>query len=374
LIALLVIGIFQAVLLLVLLLVKKPKSTPDFILSSYLFISAITIFLAYLEIWNRSNDFPFPFLINLSTPLILLIGPNLWLYVKSLTDQRFRLKPIYSLLAIPFLLVLTLLIVKNYILPEEEKILAEQSESFREQFFFIFIMGLIALSNVAYTFWGLLLIGRYRKRIKTYFSKTDNIDLAWLRFLLVTALISYASISALYIIDSIVGLMSYHSLQLVGYSIAALFVLAIGFVGLKQGNIFTTVHVKFDTERALQNIDITIPLQKEEEDFVHSLLRHMKEKKPYLNPDLTLNKLSDELRCTPELLSGVINGRLNMNFFDFINHHRIEEFKALTSNPKNRNLTLISLAQDSGFNSKATFNRVFKKEVGCTPSEYLKKV
>ena len=110
LVALLIIGIFQSALLVFLLLAKKPKSVSDYILSGYLLISAITILFAYLEIWTRTNGYAFPWLLNLSTPLILLIGPSLWIYVKSLTTQSFRFKPIYLLLALPFVVVLLLLI------------------------------------------------------------------------------------------------------------------------------------------------------------------------------------------------------------------------------------------------------------------------
>jgi AraC-like DNA-binding protein len=371
LVALLIIGIFQSALLVFLLLAKKPKSVSDYILSGYLLISAITILFAYLEIWTRTNGYAFPWLLNLSTPLILLIGPSLWIYVKSLTTQSFRFKPIYLLLALPFVVVLLLLISANYIAPGDIKIEVDQTESFRGDFVFFFIMGLIALSNVGYTLWGLLLIRGYRKRLRTYFSKTEHIDLRWLRFLLISAMVSYASISVLYIVDTVLELMSYQELQLTGFGIASLFVLAVGFVGLKQGNIFTSVPKHFDMDKALNLTEKTLPITNQEEEFVHTLLRYMKDQKPHLNPELTISRLSQELDCTPDYLSGVINGRLNMNFFDFVNHHRIEEFKGLARDPKNKNLTLISLAYDSGFNSKATFNRVFKKEVGCTPSEYL---
>lgn len=210
-------------------------------------------------------------------------------------------------------------------------------------------------------------------RIKSFFSKTEHIDLRWLRFLLISALISYASISVLYIVDTALELMSYQNLQLIGFGIASLFVLAVGFVGLKQGYIFTSIPEHFDLDREVILAEKLSPISDHDEAFVHTLLGYMKGKKPHLNPELTISKLSHDLGCTPEYLSGIINGRLNMNFFDFVNHHRIEEFKLLASNPNSQKLTLISLAYDSGFNSKATFNRVFKKEVGCTPSEYLRR-
>lgn len=367
---LLIIGAFQAIALVMLLLVKRGKGVADYILSGYLFVSALTIVLAYLEIWNRNLGYPYPWLINLSTPLILVVGPALWFYVKSLTDQHFRFKTLYSLTLIPFVVVLAMLLARHYLQPEALKIANEQSEDFKKDFAFYIIVAMIALSNLGYTLWGLLLIKRYRQKIKTYFSRTDTIDLAWLRFLLISALICYMCISGLYIVDSLVDLVSYATLQLIGFSIAAVFVMVLGFFGLKRGSIFSSSPIGFDMEGAISLPPTSAPINSDEEAFVHRLLANMKGSKPHLNPDITLASLSNELGVSPEYLSGVINGRLSMNFFDFVNHHRIEEFKVQCRDPKNQNLTLISIAYDCGFNSKATFNRVFKKWVGVTPSQY----
>lgn len=372
-IPLLIIAAFQAVLLVMLLLTKKSKSIADYILSGYLFVSALTILFAYLEIINRNLGYPYPWVINISTPLILLLGPMLWLYVKSLTDQYFKYKPKYNFVWVPFAIVLVLLLLNNYLKPESVKISIEQAETYKQNFTFLFIVIVIAISNIGYTSWGLFLVKGYREKIKTYFSQTETIDLKWLQFLLVSALICYSGISTLYILDSIFDLVSYQILQTTGYTIASVFVLALGFFGIKQGNIFANPSIQFDMEKAKQIKAADQDIKKEEQDFVHTLLSTMKEKKYYTDPDITLAKLSELFKVSPEHLSGVINGRLNMNFFDFINHHRVEEFKMQCKKPDNHNLTLISIAYDCGFNSKATFNRVFKREVGCTPSDYFKK-
>jgi len=57
-----------------------------------------------------------------------------------------------------------------------------------------------------------------------------------------------------------------------------------------------------------------------------------------------------------------------------VNYYRVEAFKMKCQLPENNNLTLISLAYDSGFNSKATFNRVFKQMTEMTPGQYYRKV
>jgi AraC-like DNA-binding protein len=370
----LIIATFQAVLLAILLLAKKGKGKSDYILSGYFVVSALSILFAYLEIVNRSSGYPFPWLINISIPLILLVGPALWLYVKSLTQQYFNLSAGYLLLLVPFAFVAILFSFKFYLQPNSIKVSIDQTESFRSDFVFPLVMGLIALSNIGYAIWGIKLIGGYQKLLKTYFSKTDTIDLNWLKFVQVSALICYAAISGLYIISSALGVLSYNVIQVIGYALASGLILVLGFYGLKQGNIFVSVPEKFDMQKALDFPELKDTLKSDEEKFVHQLLTYTKNEKPYQNPDLTLAGLSDELKVSPEYLSGILNGRLGLNFFDFVNHYRVEDFKTLCKDPKNKNITLIGLAYNCGFNSKATFNRVFKKSVGCTPSEYLRKI
>nr|WP_293834315.1 helix-turn-helix domain-containing protein [uncultured Arsenicibacter sp.] len=93
--------------------------------------------------------------------------------------------------------------------------------------------------------------------------------------------------------------------------------------------------------------------------------------KLYTNPNLTINELASKLKMQPYLLSKVINEGFDKNFFDFINHYRVEELKHRLDDPRFKNYTLLSLAFEVGFNSKTAFNRAFKKITRQTPSEYM---
>jgi AraC-like DNA-binding protein len=96
----------------------------------------------------------------------------------------------------------------------------------------------------------------------------------------------------------------------------------------------------------------------------------MKSQKPFMNPNLTLNDLAGLMKIPSHVLSKVIKEGYNVNFFDFINSYRIEEFKENINNPKYHNYTLLGIAFEVGFNSKTAFNRSFKKITNQTPSEY----
>jgi len=94
--------------------------------------------------------------------------------------------------------------------------------------------------------------------------------------------------------------------------------------------------------------------------------------KPYLKGDLSINELADKLQVSRQYITQVINEKMNCNFNDYINTFRVEEFKVRAKDIKYKNYTLLALALDSGFNSKTSFNTIFKKQTGMTPSQFRK--
>ncbi len=100
------------------------------------------------------------------------------------------------------------------------------------------------------------------------------------------------------------------------------------------------------------------------------ILTHFDTQKPYLMPELTLSDLAEQLKTNSSVLSLVINSGFDKNFNDFINAYRVEEFKQKMATPQYQHLTRLAVAFDCGFNSKATFNRAFKKLTGQNPSDF----
>jgi len=100
----------------------------------------------------------------------------------------------------------------------------------------------------------------------------------------------------------------------------------------------------------------------------------MLNEKPYLNPDLNLYSLAKLLDIRPNHLSQIINSMEKKNFFDFVNEYRIHEVKKNLVQDDKKNLSLLGIAFESGFNSKASFNRAFRKIEGTTPSKYKEKL
>ena len=103
------------------------------------------------------------------------------------------------------------------------------------------------------------------------------------------------------------------------------------------------------------------------------LMDYMKTHKPYLEPNLSLKELSELLGEPSKNISQVINEMQNQNFNDFINTFRIEESILYLKNNESKKKTILEILYASGFNSKSSFNLIFKKYTGCTPVEYRKK-
>lgn len=153
-----------------------------------------------------------------------------------------------------------------------------------------------------------------------------------------------------------------------------LFVFAIGYFGFKQTDIFVF-------EKAIPIVDDSKPTQERyaksglktesADKMIQRITQFMETEKPYLQSKLTLGELAASLDLSTHHLSQILNEHLNQNFFDFVNGYRVEAFKATVQSPASQHLTLIAIAYDCGFNSKSSFNRIFKEISGQTPSQYL---
>ncbi len=103
------------------------------------------------------------------------------------------------------------------------------------------------------------------------------------------------------------------------------------------------------------------------------LSKHMKEVKPFLNADLTLDQLANQLGVPPHQLSQAINQQGGTNFFLLVNTYRVEVIKERLIDPAYSSFSILGIAQDCGFRSKSTFNKIFKDITGETPSAYQNK-
>ncbi len=112
-------------------------------------------------------------------------------------------------------------------------------------------------------------------------------------------------------------------------------------------------------------------LSEEDMDFYKETLeKYMKNEKPYLDNELSIRKLAEQLEMQPHHLSQVINSGFDNNFYTYVNNYRINEVIELMKDPQRKHHTILAIAYDSGFKSKSSFNTIFKKMTGKTPSEF----
>ena len=307
----------------------------------------------------------FPHGIGVSEPLLYTFGPLPYLYALTLSRGDTRFRKLWLLHFIPFALVALymvpfLLRSGAYKIDLLEKLLAgEVPLDIRV------IQTLKYPHGFAYTFLSLLLIHRHGVRLKEDRSSVDRINLRWLRNLMLGGLVIW--------ILSIVG--EFAALLL------ALFIYTMGYLGLRQPEIFHPQPVAPDGSRSPSSpAPEAEPARyrksgldpKAAEAHLEKLLGFMETEKPYVQSELTLQELAAMLEIRPHNLSEVINTRLGKSFYDFVNGYRVEEVKRRLADPDTANLTILSIALDAGFSSKSTFNEIFKKHVGTPPSAYRK--
>ena len=106
---------------------------------------------------------------------------------------------------------------------------------------------------------------------------------------------------------------------------------------------------------------------------ISKLKAYMKDETPYLNSEITIKDIAGAMNTRVSELSVIINHHLNQNFYEFIGEYRIEKAKELLKSPEHRQLTVLEILYQVGYNSKSSFNTSFKTQTGQTPTEYRRR-
>jgi AraC-like DNA-binding protein len=366
------IGIFECLFLATLLIFKKNRILADYILATALLLIGINIFFSYLESFNHDHDFAYSWMINISSPLVMLHGPLLFFYCLSLTKPQFHFKPLHVLHLLPYVILITYHYLAFYRHDAAYKVELARSESFASTFIYNFLLVFMIIVIFSYMISCITLIRRHEKRIMNIFSTIDNVDLTWLKMVFFGAILTYMITYTVIISNEFYHFTTFKTSEAIGYCLATILILILGFYGIRQTQIFTSYN--YTNSDGVEDVEISSPVNAQTENENVSRIRNvMMDNKPYLDADLTLKKLAELARMPETELSYLLNKEFNKNFFDFVNTYRIEEFKSELPKPENRNLTMLGIAMSCGFNSKATFNRVFKKYTQLTPKAYKEK-
>ncbi|NOS90710.1 MAG: AraC family transcriptional regulator [Cyclobacteriaceae bacterium] len=363
-------AISVALLLALVLLTKRNKTKADGILACWLLVIGVHLVQYYLDI--TVDPYYFPYLM-IGFPLPLFHGPMLYFYTSSLTNQHFYLRKHWVWHFAPVVLVYVLMI-PFFLLSHSEKLLVFENRG--KGFVFVLVIQriLVYASGAVYVILSLWLLRKHKQTVRDRFSQVEKINLTWLRYLIYGMGLQWLAV--FYGNDRII------------FSLVALFVMLLGYFGIKQVGIFTNVpptnEPAIETSTEIEEKNSAAPeqhkarylkstLSLEAQQVIHEKLsKAMNDQKLFLNPELTITELASRLSVHPNHLSQVINSLESKTFYDFINGKRIEEFKRIVALPENQKYTLLALAFECGFNSKTAFYRNFKNITGQSPTLYLR--
>jgi AraC-like DNA-binding protein len=384
------IGIAHAIFTIVFIISKENRPISDNVLIAWVILLAMPLITRALS----------PALLDIPVPLLekklayqLCLGPFLWLYVKCVTGDIQKFSWPHFLHFLPFLLATLFQAIF------QESPIHLVSNRVETPF-----KTLIWLSNIAslvcYSAVVIRRLNIHRIEVLNRFSSlTTQITLRWLIWL------TCGFISA-YMLPLLANFASLPlPLQTHGYAFTG-FIFILSFFGLKQNQVFNEQKEEEKTVPPLRHPshnECVLPTdgeladinsdagnneqhakQKKEkyersgltpERAVHYLKRleeYTQNEKPYLDANLTVDKLASQSRIPRHYLTQIFSEQLNQNFYLYINGYRINTVKQLLSDPSNKEMTLLDIAYASGFNSKSTFNSIFKKMTNMTPTQYKK--
>lgn len=382
-------GALQGLILVSILVTRRSQRTANRLLAAMML--AFSVYLVADVYYAADLVREFPHLFGISYPLPWLFGPLVYLYTvaASDSDSRPRLRDALHLAPPLAVVVVTLPI---YLMSGAGKIALFERIQLGEMPTVLTLVGpSMYVSGLLYSLATIGHLRRHHQRVQHSYSNTQRVNLRWLLWLAGAAAGVWLLAFAIRLADLLPPAVQRPSEDLVGLSIA-LIVYAIGYRGLRQPEIHRydepAASAPGETRPAAATFPGDVPsspppasrgdaryersgLRDEEAAALKAeLLELMAREHPYRDPDLTLADLAARLNTTPHKLSEVLNSEVGQTFYDFVNGYRVEEVRRRLADAKSKRLNVLALAMDAGFASKSTFNQVFKKRTGQTPSTY----
>lgn len=359
-------GYFFSLLLWLVLLLRgfREQRLSDKMLAWVMFLLAMEMqdytfgFAGINVLWDELGGFP--------RSISLLFGPTVYFYFRSQVNRKFRFDLVHLWHLLPYALYFGYHVY--FFVQGPEAVEQQQASDF--DILAGYVYELVLLGSYAYYFGKCLRIySAYRSWSLDQYSDTEIISFRWFRNFVYAMIFWIVCRQIMWALDAWIELTFYQdwwwNLALVAVAIY------IGLTGLAQRQ---TAAAPFDMEvetPAIAAGSATAEIDVEKHALVQRLVAIMERERLYLQPSLSLRELAKHLKTNTSILSATINQVFQQNFNDYINGLRIEAFIQAYQKPENQGLTMLAIALDAGFNSKATFNRAFKKRKGCTPKAYF---
>jgi len=300
-----------------------------------------------------------------------LILPAFYLYVVSVCFADFRLRSKHLLHLIPFVLTNVVFLFRLYLLNDaEKKLFYVHRDQSPEMFYMFFVLG---LQTVVYSIGVFLVLKKYREIFQENYTNPRISIFKWLfQIAIVLFCIYYLSIVKnifRYAALDFLWIWSNTILQLLVLVVTCWFVLK----ALNYPELFRGIDSKLLLAKDIlpkENIEIKDSQSELISNQISALKVYMREKEPFLDPSLTIQELSNQIEIPVRDLSVLINHHMDQHFFDFVNEYRIQKAMEILKNPSKKDLTVLEILYEVGFNSKSSFNTSFKKYTNLTPTAY----
>lgn len=360
-------GAVNALFFSVLILSKKNIILADKILCAWLIILAAQLIIPFLYLTDLNLYYKYA---GYEIIFFAFHPVLLYFYVLSMTGRLLGAK-ILLLSAIPFV-ICEIAGLSFFIFPAEERFNIIKGKMEFPVSYYPVLVFMIAYF-VYYVYNSYKSLQKYKISILQLYSYRENVDLLWLRRVVVL-------FSLITIIVFPAGLISYFHFHAIAfadylfYLMLVVFIFLLGYWGYQQGEIFSfnntvEMHNGKENNKTSAISEETQRLFKQKSQEIKQL---MIVSKPYLDPKLTIHDLASKIELQPHQLSRIINKEFHSSFFEFVNTYRVEEFRKKVSSGEFKNFTILGIALECGFNSKSSFNRIFKESTGITPGDYLR--
>lgn len=354
------------------LIAKKKGAIKDANIYLSLLLFAISVYVSrYVLVAFTTNEFSIS--IFLATQAVIFsFGPLLYLYTRSITGKAPDKKTALKHLSIFFIALLAFLpfLFQDIIQSLEE--LGSTNRTLLQTVYFS-VFGAQILHMLVYNIWAVRILNAYNKGLvhtRSFINKKETSY--WLKQLIIaySLILGYGVFYYSILVSGAIYAFNLNVDFFIAFSVS----LSIHLIAIKTF-LSPETTIAYQTHNANANQD-TRKYQSsslKEADLAYyerELIRIMETDKPYLNNQLRLTELAEFIQLSTHQLSQVINQQLSKSFFDFVNEYRVMEAKRLLREKNREQDKLLSIAYDAGFNSKAAFNRAFKKHAQISPSKF----
>jgi AraC-like DNA-binding protein len=327
---------------------------------------------------------------------LYLMGPVIFFYVQSLLNPSFRFGKkewLHLLPGILYLLYSLIMFVTDKLILKRYYFFADEMD--RDFDHWYQVSGVVSM--LVYFFISLRYYSLYKKLMVQVVSYADAVLFRWVKnfllafFLMQLLHIGFEIFSSIFpALNGYVGswwfffcfAVIFYYIAITGYSnaIETKVPFKLNLLGYKPALLLEYSPTEDATNNSIEDAEvIEIDDVQTEKNEDSSLLAEWKPKivamlqnnKLYEDAELSLTQVAKLLKTNPSVISKVINQGFHFNFNDFINNYRIEAVKDKLKKGEQKTQTLLGIAYDCGFNSKATFNRAFKKATGASPKEWI---